>query len=903
MSCLVLLFTLLGSGLAFAQDEFLLNDDRVDKNQWSPRVALGSNGTIVVVWMDGRNSNGGVVDFDTYLMTIRDPRAIGSTVNRRLNDDGPGSNQSLPSIAASPAGTFFCAWEDGRAGNRDIYGATLDSIGLRITPNLRLNDDVGFTDQSAPHVSALGANQYLVLWGDQRQGQGEVFGSRLTSSGAPIGGNFKLSVDPVPGGSFQGEPAAAALADGTTLVAWLDGREGGSVFGTTFDIYGQLVNSSGQPVGINFKINDTTGSQRDASVSVAADPSGGFVVGWIDRRDFPADAGDVYVQRFDANGTPIGANVKVNDDGVGREQRAVRALAVPGSAFLVWEDLRGSLGLDSNVEGAIVPYDATSPGPNFRVNVSLPARQGTPSAAWDGRDAMLGVWEDGRNGAPDVYAISFLTNGTRRGTETQLNDDAAAGDQWRPRVGRGPGRFLASWTDRRSGTDDLFAQWLTAAGGRDGPNHRLWKADGVTRTVSATAAVASDGSALLVAHVTRDSDAGELRGFWYSVPGTPPVSNFWLTDSLPSAESNPSVVATGNEFALVWLDTRDGMPRIYGERFGPGGTPIDALHSVLQADPIDPVFALDVDADTRGGYWLSYAEGSARDQRLWMVHLGASLTADRSPIGIAPALTGERDHPSIGVGPDGRVELVWLGAGANQFGQNYHQTFDSSGVALGPPTALGPGDGSEAQAAPSIAVSGGGSVATWDAKRDGNRSIWLQAFDAGSAPSSSLIRVDQDVLGADQLDPSVGLDPAGRAVVIWSDYRSPSSGADIVGRVLAFASTAVTELPPPTPSPEPPPPAPPLAMRIGPASPNPFAGSLAVPLEVASGSSARVTVRVIGVRGNVVATLHDGPLNSPRSVFRWDGTDGHSRAASSGVYWIVAEMGGERRALRVVQLR
>ena len=64
-----------------------------------------------------------------------------------------------------------------------------------------------------------------------------------------------------------------------------------------------------------------------------------------------------------------------------------------------------------------------------------------------------------------------------------------------------------------------------------------------------------------------------------------------------------------------------------------------------------------------------------------------------------------------------------------------------------------------------------------------------------------------------------------------------------------------------------------------------------------------ITVRVVNVRGEVVATLHDGPAAAGRLLLRWGGTDARSRKAASGVYWIVAEAGGERRALRVVQLR
>ncbi len=895
-----LLFFLLSSfaPLAGAQDEFLLNDDRVDRNQWAPQAALGPTGNIVVVWMDGRNAVGDVIDFDTYIMTLRDPLAIGSTVNRRLNDDPSGAGQGFPDIASSPAGTFFCVWEDGRAGNRDIYGAALDSIGLRITPNLRLNDDAGFSEQANPHVAPMGTDGYLAVWGDHREGQGEVFASRLTPSGAPIGPNFKITSDPVAGGSFQGAPALAARADGKTLVAWLDGREGGPIFGNTFDVYGQWLDPGGQPIGGNFKINSTTGPQQNASVAVAADPTQGFVVAWIDRRDPSTDPRDVYAQRFDPNGNSVGGNVRVNDDPLGRDQRALRAFSAPGAAFLIWEDLRGNLGLDSNVEAARVPYDASPPGANFRVNVSIPARQGTPDGLWDGRDAIFAVWEDGRNGSPDIYALSILPDGTRRGSETQLNDDAAGGDQRRPRVGRGPGRYLATWTDRRTNTNDLFGQWLTSSGGRDGPNHLLWKDDGVNRPVAAFGAVSPVGPALVVAHLARDSDAGEIRGFHYKTIGAGPASSFWISDTLPSAQSTPAVTSTAAGFAAVWLDTRDGFPRLFGQKLNLAGTRVGVNHPVLSAEPSSPPFAVDIDSDPLGGYWLCYAEGETIDQRLWLAHLDADLSADRDAFEVAAGWAGERSRPALGTGPDGRVEVVWLGSGAGGLGQVYYQAFDSSGVAIGPVLPIG-SPGGDPMGAPGIAVAGDRSAITWEAKHEGNWSVWLQGFSEGRIPATGILRVDQDVLGADQLDPTPALDAGGRMVVLWSDARSPSSGTDILGRVFSFGTTDVVE-PVPEPLPEPPPSAPPRALRLGPARPNPFSGVMRFLLEVSW--AGRVTVRVVNVRGEVVATLHDGRLAEGRELM-WDGTDARSRPAASGVYWIVADAEGERYALRVVHLR
>jgi len=894
----LLLLSLLPALPARAQDEFLINDDRVDRNQFAPRLARGATGTIVVAWQDGRNLNGNLIDYDTYAMTIRNDAGIGSTVNRRLNDDTPGAAQDLPAIAASPSGSFFCVWEDGRAGNRDIYGALLDTLGLRIGANQRLNDDTTHTDQANPAITTIGQNRYLVVWGDQRQGQGEIFAQYLTSAGVPIGPNFKVSVDPVAAGSYQGQPTVTARDDGTALVVWLDGREGGSVFGTTFDVYGQWLDPSGHPIGGNFKVNDTTNDQNDTAVAAAADSSLGFVVAWIDRRNAPADPGDVYAQRYDASFTPLGANIRVNDDPSGRDQRGVRAVATPGAAYLVWEDLRGGLGLDSTVESARVGYDALPAGVNFRVNAYVPGRQGTPDACWDGKDAIVAAWEDGRNGAPDIYAIAILPDGTRRGTENQLNDDASQADQRRPCLGRGAGEYVATWIDLRNGTNDLFGQWISSTGARTGPNHRIWHADPLSRPVTYTSAADGGGHALVVAQLTRDSDAGEIRGFLYGTIGATPFYSFWISDSLPSAQASPAVAVTSSGYAVAWIDSRDGSPRVYGQLVTNGGARVGANHAILASDPTDPVYGLDLDTDPLGGFWLTYAAGASLDQRLWIVHTNGGLVADRPAIEVASGTAGQRGSPKVGVGPDGRVELAWLGTGADNYSQVYHQGFDSTGVPLGPVYAVAPGPG--AMGAPSLAVASDRSILTWETKDSQSWGTWLQSFTDGTVPATSVMRVDEDQTGSDQLDPTPALDISGGAVVLWSDARSFSNGLDILGRVFAFTSTAV--LPPPPPPAPGPPPAAPRVLHVGPASPNPFAGFLQVPVE-APATAVPMRVRVLDVRGRVVTTLLDGPLPSSRFTLHWDGRDSRSRESASGVYWILVEWKGERRALRVVQLR
>ena len=890
----------LHSAEVLAQDELLINDDRLPRSQFAPRPARGATGALVVAWSDGRNGPDNFIDYDIYAVTIRDPLAMGSTVNRRINDDTAPAIQGSPDIASSPSGTILCVWEDNRGANPDIYCAALDTLGFRTTPNLRINHDVGFGEQRNPRVAAVGQDRYLVVWGDQRAIHSDVYGSYRNVSGAPLDTNFVVSPDTVAGGSFQGEPALASNASGLTLVAWLDGREGGTVFGATFDIYGQWIDSTGAMIGTNFKINSGSGPQQNASPAVIADPARGFVVAWIHR--IVGDPGDVFTQRFGPDRAAIGGSVRVNDDPPGKIQKNLRGAPGPDGAYLFWEDQRDAFGLDANVQCARVPYDGSAPSANFRVNSSTVGRQGTPSAVWDGRDAFLATWEDSRNGPPDIYAISFLPSGVRRGFDTQLNDDAARNDQWRSRLGGGRGEYMLTWIDRRNGTNDLYGQWVGANGGRDGTNSLLYQETLTSRPVASNAAVSQSGVALVAAQVTRDSDAGEIRGFLFLTRGNGPAASFWITDSLQSAQADPVVVSRSGAFAVAWIDSRESVPRIYGQRISEAGIRMGRNHPLLPFVPADPPLGFDLAPDDfNGGYWLLYAEGASADQKLWLAHLTPTLDPDGSPFEVAAGFSGPRQDPKLAASPvDGRLEIVWQGVNAAGLGAVYQVALTSGLVALGPVLEVGDPGFDGARTKPSIAIIDSRSVIAWQEKRDGNWSIWMRVLQSGVSPMSGSVRVDEDPGQADQLEPGVGLDAAGHAIMTWTDLRSISSGSDILARVIGLTPTAVDDLPSPPPDP---PPSPPTRMRVGPARPNPFSGVLGIPIEVPVETGARVRVSILDVRGRMVARVYDGEATGGRMLLMWNGSDSRGREVSSGVYWLVAESGGERHAIRLVRIR
>ena len=95
------------------------------------------------------------------------------------------------------------------------------------------------------------------------------------------------------------------LAGGDFVLVWEDRRNADA------DIYAQRYTAAGALVGANFRVNDDTGRINQFWPSIAALSDGGFVVTWQDNRN---GNWDVYAQRYNAVGTAVGANFRVDDD-------------------------------------------------------------------------------------------------------------------------------------------------------------------------------------------------------------------------------------------------------------------------------------------------------------------------------------------------------------------------------------------------------------------------------------------------------------------------------------------------------------------------------------------------------------------------------------------------------------
>jgi hypothetical protein len=85
------------------------------------------------------------------------------------------------------------------------------------------------------------------------------------------------------------------------------------------------------------------------------------------------------------------------------------------------------------------------------------------------------------------------------------------------------------------------------------------------------------------------------------------------------------------------------------------------------------------------------------------------------------------------------------------------------------------------------------------------------------------------------------------------------------------------------------------------AHPNPFNPQTTISYSIAA--AGRVQVLVYDVRGALVQTLVDGNQPAGRQSVTWDGTDGRGSPASSGIYFVRLESGGQAATRKIALLK
>ncbi|HDQ98673.1 MAG TPA: hypothetical protein ENN51_00075 [candidate division WOR-3 bacterium] len=368
----------------------------------------------------------------------------------RVNTDSASSLQRVSSLDMYEDGRVFVAWEDERNGRADIHSALLAPDGRPLAANLRLNDDPAGVNPQYYAAVAAGRTRALATWTDGRDGF-NIYGQFLDSAGQPAGANFM--VNEAAGGHRWYSYAAMDDAD-RAFVVWRDTRDGG------YRVFGRMFEPDGRPAGASFRVGDA--DTQELYASIAANSRGRFLVSWMDYRD--GRRPDIYAQLYDSTGAKVGVNFRVNDDTANSYHGYPScAVAADGGFAIAWEDTR-----NDNYDVCLQWYDADrNPlGANVRVNDGPPdAYAYSPSCAFDRQGRLVVLFNDERDQPrnPQVFAQRYRPDRSRISGNQRLNRPNAAPRNHHWTVGRSIAAsdevIAATWTgNRRLQGWDIYAK-------------------------------------------------------------------------------------------------------------------------------------------------------------------------------------------------------------------------------------------------------------------------------------------------------------------------------------------------------------------------------------------------------------------------------------------------------------
>jgi hypothetical protein len=389
-------------------------------------------------------------------------------------------------VVSDGCGGVIMAWEDRRSGDFDIYAQRLDVNGQPLWQPDGVPVCTAFGHQRLYHSStgttgftplvADGDGGVWIVWQDERafaSNQRDIYLQRLDADGRPRFQTDGLPVAARPG--MEDQPTLCLDGAGGVFVVWQD-RTVDPVFS---DLHGQRVGPDGELLwngGVPLPLVVVGWDQKGPSVS--PDGTGGFFLAWVDARD---DVGDIYAQRFAADGQPLWqaghVPVAVASDG---QDAVVAAHADDGALLLAWVDRRGG-GPDIYAQ-KLAPGDGSALWTaNGRAVCTATDSQFRPALAGDGEGGAIIAWFDYRNasGPPwnlDIYAQRITAAGAAAWTHDGVQVCGAPGPQRDVAIAAdGQGGAFLVWEDDRllTGREDIYAQRIDRNG------QSLWTDDGV----------------------------------------------------------------------------------------------------------------------------------------------------------------------------------------------------------------------------------------------------------------------------------------------------------------------------------------------------------------------------------------------------------------------------------------
>ncbi len=696
-----------------------------------------------------------------------------------VNDDTTGgyTPQIFPSIAMDGSGNFVVVWGDYRNDNDDIYCQRYNSSGTAQGENFKVNDNAGTVNTYySPSIAMDGSGNFVIVWEDYRNGNYDIYSQRYNSSGVAQGVNTKANDDTGTAGQYS--PSIAMDGSGNFVIVWDDNRDDNS------NIYYQRFNSSGVGLGVNTKVNDNEGTAYQGNPSISMDGSGNYVIVWTDGRE----NSDIFYQRYNSNGVTQGVNTKVSDD-FGTSEQDYPSIAMDGSGNFViaWQDYRNG---NSDIYYQRYNSNGVAQGVNIKANDDTgTAEQYFSSIAMDGSGNFVIVWSDYRNGDYDIYYQRYDSIGAVLGVNTKANDDTGTAEQYFSSIAMdGSGNFVVVWMDDRNGNYDydIYYQRYNSSGVAQGVNTKANDDAGTASQVFSSIAMDGSGNFVIVWSDYCNGDLNPDIYFQrYSSDGTALGVNTKANDDagtvLPYYSSFVAMDGSGN-FVVMWQDARNDYGDIYFQRYNSDGKALGVNTKANDDAGTAYQGSSSIAVDGSGNFVIVWEDDRNGDSDIFYQRYNSSGVAQGvNTKAIDDAGNTAQWRPSLAMDGSGNFVVAWIDF--SKPGGIYLQRYDSNGLPQGTNLKVIDDDIRADRWDISVSMDGNGNtVIVWIDRRNGHPDIYLQRYDSTGVAQGANLKVNDDEGTAGQYSPSVSMDKSGNFVVVWQDYRYGLYNPDVIGQ-------------------------------------------------------------------------------------------------------------------------
>ncbi|WP_420417843.1 tandem-95 repeat protein [Pacificispira sp.] len=384
-------------------------------------------------------------------------RNVGASIDANGNLVFAGGQFEDLALGGSEVLTFTYNVSDGTTTTPNTVSITMTGANdapIVTAPSTLTNLGAEFTvhtttvgDQAYPAMGVLPDGGYVVTWSSQNvDGSGHaIMFQRMAADGTPVGAETRASTYAA-GDQINSE--IATHADGSFTIVWSSNGQDGS----DWSVQAQRFNADGTPNGAEFQLNTDVTIGTQVHPHIQAMPDGGDLIIWS-AYNVDGSASAVMMRRFDADGNELTAGpTRVNTTTAGEqyvwtEHGSPMAVYDDGSYVITWAS--------QNVDGsgyAMVAqrYDAagTPSGGQFQVNTSTLNDQHTGSVAVLDNGNTVFTWSSLMSDGTSWQIHKQVYDAAMNpvGGETTVNT-TAAGNQFFPEIAvLTSGNYVIAWT-------------------------------------------------------------------------------------------------------------------------------------------------------------------------------------------------------------------------------------------------------------------------------------------------------------------------------------------------------------------------------------------------------------------------------------------------------------------------